>query len=154
MTWLADNQMHKVGYPNLNAGYSEEDSRDAADTHRDTMEISHRVTRRSNDLKNPKYLYDYEQGEISRRRRGVPALGSKKEIRPRRESNDKENKKDVMVNGKANGRLRSSKTESENKSQDNKIENEDESNESIDKDQKEVEESEVNGDASKNLLLI
>lgn len=29
MSWLADNQMPKVGYPNLDiAGYSEEDSRD------------------------------------------------------------------------------------------------------------------------------
>lgn len=32
-SWLADSQMHKVGYPNLNVTYSEEDSRDAADVH-------------------------------------------------------------------------------------------------------------------------
>ncbi|XP_023313118.1 ATPase family AAA domain-containing protein 2 isoform X1 [Anoplophora glabripennis] len=151
MTWLADNQMHKVGYPNLNAGYSEEDSRDAADAHRDNIEISHRVTRRSNDLKNTKYLYDYGEGEISsRRRRNVSALGSKKEIRPRRESNDKENKKDVIVNGKTNGRLRSSKTESEIKPKANIDENEDESNESEDKVEEDIEEPEVNGVANEN----
>lgn len=41
--------MHKVGYPNLNVGYSEEDSRDAVDTHND-MDITRRVTRRRNDI--------------------------------------------------------------------------------------------------------
>jgi len=37
-SWLADSQMHKVGYPNLNVTYSEEDSRDAADVH-ETVEV-------------------------------------------------------------------------------------------------------------------
>lgn len=49
MSWLADSQMHKVGYPNLNLGYFEEDSRDAVDAHNE-MEITRRVTRRRNDL--------------------------------------------------------------------------------------------------------
>lgn len=154
MTWLADNQMHKVGYPNLNAGYSEEDSRDAADSHRDNMEISHRVTRRSNELKNPKYLYDYEEGDMSsRRRRGGVPLRSKKEIRPRRESNDKENKKDVIVNGKASGRLRSSKNEGESKSKDDINEDgDDDFNENGEKAEEDMEEAEVNGDAGNNIV--
>lgn len=38
-SWLGDSQMHKVGYPNLNVGYSEEDSRDAADVH-ENVEVS------------------------------------------------------------------------------------------------------------------
>lgn len=41
--------MHKVGYPNLNVGYSEEDSRDAVDAHND-IEITRRATRRRNDI--------------------------------------------------------------------------------------------------------
>lgn len=57
MSWLADNQMHKVGYPNLNVGYSEEDSRDAVDAH-NQMEITRRVTRRRNDI--GKYIFSIE----------------------------------------------------------------------------------------------
>lgn len=49
MSWLADSQMHKVGYPNLDAAYSEEDSRDAVDAHNE-MDIARRVTRRHNDI--------------------------------------------------------------------------------------------------------
>lgn len=53
MSWLADSQMHKVGYPNLNAGYSEDDSRDAVeveDAHNDIEKINRRVTRNRNEL--------------------------------------------------------------------------------------------------------
>lgn len=146
--------MHKVGYPNLNAGYSEEDSRDAADNHRDNMEITHRVTRKSNKLKNSKYLYDYEEEDMTpRRQRGVP-IRSKKEIRPRRESNDKENKKDIIVNGKTNGRLRSSKNESESKTKDNMSENEDEEfSENRENAEEDIEEAEVNGNAGKSFVI-
>lgn len=117
MSWLADSQMHKVGYPNLHAGYSEEDSRDAVDlNNHNEMEISGRVTRNRNDIgvhresKNSKYLFDYDNEELPPRRRNTPRGNIvKKEIQSeRRESNDKENKKD---NFQFNGRLRSRKSE-------------------------------------------
>lgn len=49
LSWLADSQMHKVGYPNLNVGYSEEDSRDGVDAHNE-LEITTRVTRKRNGM--------------------------------------------------------------------------------------------------------
>ncbi|RZC39857.1 ATPase family AAA domain-containing protein 2-like, partial [Asbolus verrucosus] len=116
-SWLADDQMHKMGYPNLNTpGYSEEESRDAQDTHR---EESRRSTRHSSDLnsnkrreiKNPKYLYDYETTDVSpRRRRSELTLRSsernKRELRNRRQSNDKENNEETNLNGRAHDRSR------------------------------------------------
>nr|CAI5851539.1 unnamed protein product [Callosobruchus analis] len=106
MSWLADSQMPKVGYPTLNTGYSEEDSRDA--TEGQHIEISRRVTRRSNDIgmTKTKYLFEYDNEEEpprSRRTRTV-TLHAKKEAR--HEPNDADNKKDVSsVNNRSFGRL-------------------------------------------------
>lgn len=105
MSWLADDQMHIMGYPNLNTpGFSEEDSRDGQH-----IEDTRRSTRHSNDInkrreiKNPKYLYDYETN-TSRRRRSDLSVGStmrnKKDLRSSRESNDKENNEGSTVNGR------------------------------------------------------
>jgi hypothetical protein len=140
MSWLADDQMHKMGYPNLNTpGYSEEDSRDAPDGH---IEESRRSTRHSSDvnsnkrreIKNPKYLYDYETNEVSsRRRRSEIAIRSsdrnKKELRSRRESNDKENNEETSMNGRGHDRSRKTDgdEDSEKKSEDTA---EDDSNDS------------------------
>ncbi|XP_057664166.1 ATPase family AAA domain-containing protein 2-like isoform X2 [Diorhabda carinulata] len=112
MSWLDDSQMHKVGYPNLNTGYSEEDSRDAGEAHND-MELPRKNPRKNSDIrlrhniKPPKYLFDYGVEEAPRRlRRAI----QKDEINQERTSNDKENKKeDNVADNKLNGRLRSSK---------------------------------------------
>lgn len=167
MSWLADSQMHKVGYPTLDAGYSEEDSRDATEAH-NGMEITTRITRRRNDLgtfiltlivinniqyllselrrqPNAKYLYDYENVDmpLSRSRTKI-----QKEIRPRRESNDKENKKKNNTSFRENGRLRNIKTE--NHVEEDDAATEDDNKEQIekpkeDKKDKVKEEPKVNG---------
>ncbi|XP_066152334.1 ATPase family AAA domain-containing protein 2-like isoform X2 [Euwallacea fornicatus] len=73
-SWLADSQMHKVGYPNLNVTYSEEeDSRDAVEGHAN-VEISQNATRHSRRrLVKPTYYYEeYEEvPQIRRTRRPV-----------------------------------------------------------------------------------
>lgn len=105
MSWLADDQMHIMGYPNLNTpGFSEEDSRDGQhieDTRRSTRHSSDINKRR--EIKNPKYLYDYETN-TSRRRRSDLSVGvnmrNKKDLRSSRESNDKENNEGSNVNGR------------------------------------------------------
>ncbi|XP_072379827.1 ATPase family AAA domain-containing protein 2-like isoform X1 [Diabrotica undecimpunctata] len=118
ISWLDDSQMHKVGYPNLHAGYSEEDSRYAADAH-NKIEIAGRITRRNNDvrlrheIKTPKYLYDYGVQDASKRRkRNIEKDVEIKEeiVATRRTSNDKENKKAENVENRFMGRLRRSKT--------------------------------------------
>lgn len=116
MSWLADDQMHKMGYPNLNTpGYSEEDSRDAQEIH---IEEPTRSTRHSSDvnsnkrreIKKSKYLYDYETNEVTTRKRKseLSLLRSnernKRELRNRRESNDKENNEEPKINGRSSRR--------------------------------------------------
>ncbi|XP_064211854.1 ATPase family AAA domain-containing protein 2 isoform X3 [Tribolium castaneum] len=123
MSWLADDQMHKMGYPNLNTpGYSEEDSRDAPDVR---LEEPSRSTRHSNDvnsgkrreIKSPKYLYNYETNDVPPRRRRSEITSrsserNQKELRNRRESNDKENNEETNINGRSS-HSRSSKRTSE-----------------------------------------
>ncbi|KAF7283951.1 hypothetical protein GWI33_022776 [Rhynchophorus ferrugineus] len=93
MSWLADSQMHKVGYPNLNIGYSEEDSRDAVDDH-ENVEIPQRVTRYSNRRRivKPSYYYEeYEEGsDIRKSNRTI-----KRERRTRLSESNKTTKEDV-----------------------------------------------------------
>lgn len=116
MSWLDDSQMHKVGYPNLNTGYSEEDSRDAAEAHND-IEMTRKNPRKNSnlrlrhDIKPPKYLYDYGVEEAPRRlRRAIQKDEINQEMLvSRRTSNDKENKTEDNVADKFNGRLRRSK---------------------------------------------
>ncbi|CAH1164178.1 unnamed protein product [Phaedon cochleariae] len=143
LSWLADSQMHKVGYPNLNAGYSEEDSRDAVDAVHAELEMTRRVTRRGRNVQSSKYLYDYEtegvpQREFNRRRR---------KTRRRRESNDKENKEHLL-----NGRLRSSaKTDNYEENKEGETENNEEVDESNkDAGQEEKEEPKVNGERAES----
>ncbi|XP_044264400.1 ATPase family AAA domain-containing protein 2-like isoform X2 [Tribolium madens] len=121
MSWLADDQMHKMGYPNLNTpGYSEEDSRDAPDVR---IEEPSRSTRHSSDvnsskrreIKSPKYLFNYETNEVPpRRRRSELTLRSsernQKELRSRRESNDKENNEETSINGRSSHNRSSKRT--------------------------------------------
>lgn len=104
-SWLRDDQMHKVGYPNLNAGYSEEDSRDATEEIEVTRHVSKctESTSKRREIKNPKYLFDYETNEPRRRRSDTRITRS--DLRSRHESNDKENKEENSVI--TNGRLRS-----------------------------------------------
>ncbi|CAG9766232.1 unnamed protein product [Ceutorhynchus assimilis] len=98
-SWLGDSQMHKVGYPNLNAGYSEEDSRDAADVHAN-MEISPPSTRRLSGRRMVKPVYYYEEYDdgprISRTRRTVRRVVTEVTLDHRRkpESNEKENREE------------------------------------------------------------
>ncbi|KAG5890641.1 hypothetical protein JTB14_034931 [Gonioctena quinquepunctata] len=115
-SWLADNQMHKVGYPNLNAGYSEEDSRDAADAHNE-IEINRRITRRNNDLTLHRQVFEFDEEHVLPRRRRRRA----RVIEPRRESNDKENKKDNLVNGRSRAR-QTNMVKTESKESDNENE--------------------------------
>ncbi|XP_063905378.1 ATPase family AAA domain-containing protein 2-like [Zophobas morio] len=175
MSWLADDQMHKMGYPNLNTpGYSEEDSRDA----QDVIEEPRRTTRHSNDLnsnkrreiKNPKYLYDYETNDVPpRRRRSEQSLlrsneRTKRELKSRRESNDKENNEEANVNGRSHERSRRGPgvgdEDSEKKSDDTA---EDDSNDSsnkiqqngieaIEEENKEVENNEENKSSESDIL--
>nr|CAH7737226.1 unnamed protein product [Callosobruchus chinensis] len=156
MSWLADSQMPKVGYPTLNTGYSEEDSRDAAEGQH--IEMSRRVTRRSNDLgmTKTKYLFEYDNEEEpsrSRRKRTV-TLHTKKEAR--RESNDTESKKDVSpVNNRSYGRLlRSIKDETlDENEEDNDVgeaqTNENGQNDENENEQKQDDEQEGDDDNSK-----
>ncbi|XP_074037213.1 ATPase family AAA domain-containing protein 2 isoform X2 [Leptinotarsa decemlineata] len=147
MSWLADSQMHKVGYPNLHAGYSEEDSRDAVDAH-NTMEITRRITRRKNDISLHHQVFEFEAEDVTTRRRRRRNL----DIEPIRESNDKENKKDSgLVNGRSSGRLRNLvKMESymEDKRSDNDHEDRGEMDES--KDQDDHEKPKVNGNVDES----
>lgn len=113
MSWLDDSQMHKVGYPNLHTGYSEEDSRDAADAHNE-IEITRRVTRRNNlrlrhAVETPKYLYDYGVKSEPRRlrRKSNKEVELNQDMVVTRTTNDKENKKEET--DKFHGRLRRSK---------------------------------------------
>ncbi|KAL1514100.1 hypothetical protein ABEB36_003418 [Hypothenemus hampei] len=79
-SWLADSQMHKVGYPNLNAGYSEEDSRDAADVH-PNVEINDRATRHSRRrLVKPAYYYEEFEDVPQMRRSRRPARRVVREV--------------------------------------------------------------------------
>ncbi|XP_050294665.1 ATPase family AAA domain-containing protein 2-like isoform X2 [Anthonomus grandis grandis] len=91
-TWLTDSQMHKVGYPNLNAGYSEEDSRDAADVH-PNVEISQRSsTRPSRRIVKPVYYYEeYDDVPQIRRTRRRVVRPEKIERRDVETSNNREN---------------------------------------------------------------
>ncbi|VEN54790.1 unnamed protein product [Callosobruchus maculatus] len=140
MSWLADSQMPKVGYPTLNTGYSEEDSRDAAEGQH--IEISRRVTRRSNDLgmTKTKYLFEYDNEEEpsrSRRKRTV-TLHTKKEAR--HEPNDTENKKDVSPVNRSYGRLlRSIKDEQHDENQEDNDDGEAQTNENGQNDENENE---------------
>ncbi|CAH0551689.1 unnamed protein product [Brassicogethes aeneus] len=127
-SWLADDQINKVGYPTLNAEYSEEDSRDAPE---EQWQSNKRITRHSNgnrgrEIKNPKYLYDYQTNQGSPRRRRV-ASGNR-ELGSRRESNDKENKEGNLVNGRScikNGKEEAKEEEGE----DLEVDSEEQSNE-------------------------
>ncbi|XP_044745978.1 ATPase family AAA domain-containing protein 2 isoform X2 [Coccinella septempunctata] len=68
MSWLADDQMHKVGYPNFNSiTYSEEDSRDVPENI-DTREENMRTTRQTSInkcrvMKESKYEYDSDDSD-------------------------------------------------------------------------------------------
>ncbi|KAJ8947869.1 hypothetical protein NQ318_010015 [Aromia moschata] len=142
MTWLADSQMHKVGYPNINAGYSEEDSRDAADERRENIEIVRRVTRRSNGMNNSNYLYDYEESELPPRCRRSETLRNKSDIRPSTgELNDKENKKEAV-----NGKIKNLKFEGDVKNKDGVNENGNEFDRGIGKTPESNTEEATNGD--------
>ncbi|XP_060536537.1 ATPase family AAA domain-containing protein 2-like isoform X2 [Cylas formicarius] len=93
LSWLTDNQMHKVGYPNLHAGYSEEDSRDAGEN----IELSQRVTRHSTRRRvvKPSYYYDEdydERPEIRKRNRAQRVFRSRRETV--NVENNKENKEE------------------------------------------------------------
>ncbi|VEN44716.1 unnamed protein product [Callosobruchus maculatus] len=126
--------------PTLNTGYSEEDSRDAAEGQH--IEISRRVTRRSNDLgmTKTKYLFEYDNEEEpsrSRRKRTV-TLHTKKEAR--HEPNDTENKKDVSPVNRSYGRLlRSIKDEQHDENQEDNDEGEAQTNENGQNDENENE---------------
>ncbi|KAK4885527.1 hypothetical protein RN001_001798 [Aquatica leii] len=120
MTWLTDNQMPKVGYPNLaTEDYSEEDSRDIQNadchnskSHRNTYE-TRRTTRLAHSLngidegrnmkKNTKYLFDFKNSDTrnTRNRRNIAEHSTEDKVKTRRESNDnKENKENNIVNGR------------------------------------------------------
>ncbi|KAF5307164.1 hypothetical protein FQR65_LT00680 [Abscondita terminalis] len=120
MTWLTDNQMPKVGYPNLAAEeYSEEDSRDVQNTechssksHRNAYE-TRRTTRLAHSLngidearnikKNSKYLFEFKNSDShnTRNRRNLNELSNEDKVKTRRESNDnKENRENNIVNGR------------------------------------------------------
>nr|XP_023012859.1 ATPase family AAA domain-containing protein 2-like [Leptinotarsa decemlineata] len=147
MSWLADSQMHKVGYPNLHAGYSEEDSRDAVDAH-NTMEITRRITRRKNDISLHHQVFEFEAEDVTTRRRRRRNL----DIEPIRESNDKENKKDSgLVNGRSSGRLRNL-VKMENYMEDKRSDNDHEDRGEMDesKDQDDHEKPKVNGNVDES----
>lgn len=109
ISWLADSQMHKVGYPNLNIGYSEEDSRDAADDH-ENIEIPQRVTRYSNRrrISKPSYYYDEEYDDTPEiRRRSNRTSRVNRVIRTRHsELNNKASKDDNDVESKSTSKER------------------------------------------------
>lgn len=65
--------MPKVGYPTLGVGYSEEDSRDGPEAQWQSSGANRRSTRHTNrrEIKNPKYLYDYQTNQTSGRRHRV-----------------------------------------------------------------------------------
>ncbi|KAL3287427.1 hypothetical protein HHI36_001898 [Cryptolaemus montrouzieri] len=96
-SWLADDQMHKVGYPNLNPiPYSEEDSRDVPEN--DTSKETRRTTRQTNttsDNKNrvtktSKYVYDYDDSDQRTQNDSIHLRRSSRELRSKRSSNDQE----------------------------------------------------------------
>ncbi|KAF5301316.1 hypothetical protein FQA39_LY10714 [Lamprigera yunnana] len=124
ISWLADNQMPKVGYPNFDVDdYSEEDSRDAEGTkrhnsksHRNTYE-TRRTTRLAHSLngindgrngkRNSSYLYNYKTSDSynTRNRRNNSELSTEEKVKTRRESTDnKENKENNVVNGRLRDR--------------------------------------------------
>lgn len=83
MSWLTDNQMHKVGYPNLDL--DDEDSRDVED--------HHTAGNHSTRSKNLSYLYSLKTEEMHSTRNGQV------------ESHDKENKKDNnIISGRSKAR--------------------------------------------------
>lgn len=95
--------MHKVGYPNLNVtGYSEDDSRDAAEAHR--VESRRSTRPRRGVVTNAQYMYNsYDAAEVPprTRRNEIAALHTSdvsKKI-SRRESNNKENNEEPALNG-------------------------------------------------------
>uniref|UniRef100_A0AAR5NYI6 Bromo domain-containing protein n=1 Tax=Dendroctonus ponderosae TaxID=77166 RepID=A0AAR5NYI6_DENPD len=103
-SWLADSQMHKVGYPNMNVEYSEEDSRDVPD------ENTQRATRHSRRMTKPGYYYEaYDDSPtIARRTRrsGRRVVRMVHTELTNSDSNNKENKEDEKPL-----KTRSSKTE-------------------------------------------
>lgn len=108
-SWLADDQMHKVGYPNLNVGYSEEDSRDAINDDGNGGFESRRITRRAGGNKRrekQKFMYEYDTEDLP--------LVRRKQGRPPRSSNDKENKEENLINGNGNQEEDSKELENEN----------------------------------------
>ncbi|KAH1015165.1 hypothetical protein HUJ05_012934 [Dendroctonus ponderosae] len=105
-SWLADSQMHKVGYPNMNVEYSEEDSRDVPDENVETQ----RATRHSRRMTKPGYYYEaYDDSPtIARRTRrsGRRVVRMVHTELTNSDSNNKENKEDEKPL-----KTRSSKTE-------------------------------------------
>lgn len=123
MSWLQDDQMHKMGYPNLDSReYSEEDSREAQE-HVNTRRVEEgRSSSRRNlenglptrrEIKqNKKYLFDYDTEMLNttrRRARNDDNNTSERTLRSRRDSHDKENKETFQVNVRMRRRLRSEK---------------------------------------------
>lgn len=94
MSWLADDQIHKVGYPNLNPiAYSEEDSRDVPENI-DTREDNIRTTRQTSIgkrrvIKPSKYVYDSDESDDNEKQHNDSSImeGSS---RSRKISNDKD----------------------------------------------------------------
>ncbi|XP_049823410.1 ATPase family AAA domain-containing protein 2 isoform X2 [Aethina tumida] len=99
-SWLTDDQMPKVGYPTLGVGYSEEDSRDGPEAQWQSSGANRRSTRHTNrrEIKNPKYLYDYQTNQTSGRRHRVENRELKSII------NDKDNRERNLLNGTRNGK--------------------------------------------------
>ncbi|CAG9853574.1 unnamed protein product [Phyllotreta striolata] len=153
MSWLGDSQMHKVGYPNLHTGYSEEDSRDAVDADHSNMDITRRVTRRNNlrlrhEVETPKYLFDYDVNTATRRSRRHDKKDVENDLEStRRTLNDKENKEEEDLLGtRLNGRHKKNPVIEDNSNEEEK--NADEV--ADEKQDKEVEENdEVNGKCDK-----
>lgn len=79
MSWLADDQIHKMGYPNLNTiAYSEEDSRDIPENN-DTGEENNRTTRQTRInkcrvVKSSKYEYDSDETDNNEKQHNNSSL--------------------------------------------------------------------------------
>ncbi|KAK9880503.1 hypothetical protein WA026_011742 [Henosepilachna vigintioctopunctata] len=125
-SWLANDQMHKMGYPNLNQ-YSEEDSRDAIE-HNGTGEETRRKTRQTSSLndinstsiKNSKYLYEYDEQSRPKRSQNDVTSHSQQNCRElrSRSSNEKE-KEDNLTTTRSRIQLLSDQEASKEALEDN-----------------------------------
>lgn len=156
MSWLIDNQMPKVGYPNLvMEEYSEEDSRDTQDEskchksnpHRNNIYETRRTTRLSHEL-NGLNMHT----KSSRRRKskdcGVESRDEERNL-ARLESNDnKENKLNNSPSDRTNGKIKIKK-ELEKKSDDNSNGN-DQDDSKEEQDESKLDESKTNNVVTEN----